>query len=241
MVVSNEEIKRRIFLLKVRDNKIAANVVPGQFVHIRIEDSFLPLLRRPFSIHDVDGDIFAILYKIRGRGTFLLSKYRRGDQIDIIGPLGKGFNIKKYDKIAIVAGGMGVAPLYFLAKKLKTKELTILLGAATEEELAYVGEFSKLGELKITTEDGSLGTKGMVTDLLREIRDSNYIAACGPTPMLKVVKSFTTKHNIPCQLSLEERMACGIGICLSCAVKSANSYKYVCKDGPVFWSSEIDI
>ena len=241
MVVSNEEIKREIFLLKVRDNKIASNGVPGQFVHIRIGDSFSPLLRRPFSIHDVKGDIFAVLYKIRGRGTFLLSQYKVGDQIDIIGPLGKGFDIEKYDRVAIVAGGMGVAPLYFLAKKLKAKKLTILLGAATEEKLVYVEEFSKLGELKIATEDGSLGIKGMVTELLEEIKETNFVAACGPSPMLRVVKLFTAKYNIPCQLSLEERMACGLGICLSCAVKSADNYKYVCKDGPVFWSSEIDI
>jgi len=241
MVVSNREIKREIFLLKVRDNKIAANVVPGQFVHIRIGNSFSPLLRRPFSIHDVGGDTFAILYKIRGKGTFLLSKYKPGDQLDIIGPLGKGFDVKKYDKIAIVAGGMGVAPFYFLAKKLKAKELTILLGAATEEELVHVDEFSKLGKLKITTEDGSLGTKGMVSELLREIRGSDLVVACGPTPMLEVVKSFTAKYDISCQLSLEGRMACGLGVCLGCAVKSANGYKYVCKDGPVFWSSEVDI
>jgi dihydroorotate dehydrogenase electron transfer subunit len=241
MIVSNEKIKRDIFLLKVKDNKIAANVVPGQFVHVKIGDSFLPLLRRPFSIHDVDGNIFTILYKIRGRGTFLLSKYRPGDQVDIIGPLGNGFDVKKYDRVGLVAGGMGVAPIYFLTRKLQVRELTILLGTKTKEELVHVDGFSKLGKLKITTEDGSLGTKGMVTDMLEDIIGVDFIAACGPNPMLRVVKSFTAKHNIPCQLSLEGRMACGLGVCLGCAVKSANSYKYVCKDGPVFWSSEVDI
>ncbi|MCK4352370.1 dihydroorotate dehydrogenase electron transfer subunit [candidate division WOR-3 bacterium] len=262
-VIKNEEIKPRfhpaptseagrsrdgndVFLLTLEDQHIAKTAKPGQFVSIRVTNSYEPLLRRPFSIHGVDKNKFKIIYKVVGLGTKILSHYKQGEELDVIGPLGNGFETKNYKNLTLLAGGIGIAPLYFLATQEKEKNLTILIGAKSKSQLLCKTEFSKLGKLLIATEDGSSGKKGLVTDLLTShfsLPTSHFsvIFACGPFPMLKFVRDYAIKHKIPCQLSLEGHMACGIGVCLGCAVSSKNGYKYVCKDGPVFWANEIEI
>lgn len=248
-ILNNEKIRKDIFLLIVEDEKIATTVNPGQFVHIRLKEYSPFILRRPFSIHYIENNSFHILYKIVGKGTAMLSTYKTGDEIDIIGPLGNGFELTKdentiwHKSVLLVAGGMGIAPLYFVAKKIYELKGSIntLIGASTKDELLCRENFEKLGTVSISTDDGSDGTKGFVTDLLKGIPKPEIIFACGPMPMLKVIQSYADTNFIPCQLSLEQRMACGIGICLGCAVRVKNGYKYVCKDGPVFWSNEVKL
>ncbi len=260
-IIKNNKVKDGIFLMSIEDNGIAKSASPGQFVHIRVSDTYYPLLRRPLSIHNTEGPVFEILYKVIGIGTKILSEKKEGEKLDAIGPLGKGFNsqlaISNSQLAIIIGGGMGVAPLYFLAKvinsKLKTQnsKLKILLGAKNKDQLIYE-KFEEFGNVSLTTEDGSIEYKGLVTDLLLSTLNSQLstLFACGPIGMLRIVKAFAIKHKIPCEMSLEENMCCGIGACLSCAVKvrtqksevrSQISYKYVCKDGPVFKAEEIEI
>ena len=246
-VIRNEEVASKVFVLTIRDKRIASLASPGQFVNIRVRDSYFPLLRRPFSIHYVDADNFKIIYKVIGEGTKILSNYKQGEELDIIGPLGNHFTYARYKNFLLIAGGMGVATLYFLATSLSQKGLiTTLIGAKTKAEILCEPGFAKFGKVMITTEDGSYGTKGVVTDLLCRdppwrVPTPEIIFACGPLEMLRVVKSYAQSHFIPCQLCLEQHMVCGIGVCLGCAVPSKNGYKYVCKDGPVFWAEEIEI
>ncbi|MDI6840789.1 MAG: dihydroorotate dehydrogenase electron transfer subunit [bacterium] len=240
-VVKNECLKGGIFLLTIEDKEIATTSEPGQFVHIRVTDNYIPLLRRPFSIHCIEGDTFKVLYKVVGIGTKLLSSYKSGTKLDIIGPLGDGFDTSNYRRLTFVAGGIGVAPLYFLATCNKDKNLTILIGASTKEKVLCEAEFRELGNVIVATEDGSYGVKGVVTDLLTTVEKPDLLLACGPSQMLKFIRSYVLTHSIPCQLCLEQHMACGIGVCLGCAVKSKDGYKHVCKDGPVFWADEVEI
>ncbi len=277
---------------------IARCASPGQFVNIRVSDGFEPLLRRPISIHrarrhwpegraclparqglasysqsqntEYRGQI-EILYEVIGRGTQLLSQRKPGELLDIIGPLGNGFDLtpNTYNLTPIlVAGGMGVAPLVFLAEKLtkpRTQNLKprtlVLIGAKTKAKVLCAKEFKEFGcEVKIATDNGSCGFKGKVTDLLKEflLKNSrtqeltNSIYACGPQPMLKAVAEIARENRINSQLSLEEHMACGIGACSGCVVKVRSQksevrsqrvnefeYKRVCKEGPVFKADEI--
>ncbi|MBI5144915.1 MAG: dihydroorotate dehydrogenase electron transfer subunit [Candidatus Omnitrophica bacterium] len=242
--------------MKMLSARIASRALPGQFLEVKVGDSNEPLLRRPFSIYRLDGAKVEILYEVLGKGTEILSQRKTGEYLDVIGPLGNGFNLipNTYDLIPIlVAGGMGVAPLLFLAEKLvetkhqtpNTKYLT-LIGAKTKKQILCAEEFKKLGcVVKIATDDGSEGFKGKVTDLLRIVLRTTHSAqrktlyACGPRPMLKEISRLSTKYNIPAQISLEEHMACGIGACLGCVVKTQQGYKRVCKEGPVFNADEI--
>ncbi|MDD5691181.1 MAG: dihydroorotate dehydrogenase electron transfer subunit, partial [Candidatus Omnitrophica bacterium] len=194
-----------------------------------------------------------LLYEVVGRGTQILSEKRPGDLLDIIGPLGNGFEyLRKTAKpdssqAVLVAGGMGVAPLVFLTEKIKFISPLVLVGARKKEQVLCLREFKALGcKLIIATDDGSLGFKGKVTDLLKEIllkkspadRPIN-IYACGPQPMLKAVAQLSCENNIASQLSLERHMACGFGACLGCVVPTRAGYKRVCKDGPVFLGKEL--
>lgn len=209
---------------------------PGQFLHIRINDGIDPLLRRPFSIHRIVDDGVEILFRVVGKGTRLLSKKRVGERLNLLGPLGNGFRIREDKGVVLVAGGIGIAPLFFLAEKLtKSKHpLTLLIGAKTKGEILCEDELRGLGvDVRIATEDGSYGNRGLVTDLLHTLHPT-HIYACGPVSMLKKVTEFAKWNGISCQVSLETRMGCGVGACLGCAVKIGSSYKYVCRDGPVF-------
>lgn len=247
-------------------------IKPGQFFHIRSGTDYDPLLRRPLSLHRL-GDrpnVVELLYKIVGRGTHLMSRRSKGTYLDAIGPLGNGFKIEKaQENFIIVAGGMGIAPLLALCDELakfRKKTITVILGARTADYVVCENEFRDLkANVIITTEDGSRGNKGLVTDMLvnvikefdlREttgpladkhtsgITIGNYhplvgVYTCGCTPMLKEVKKICKHYNVQAQGSMEERMGCAIGACLGCVVETTNGYKRVCKDGPVFNLEEI--
>lgn len=245
-ILSNKKIKNNYLHCIFNAPQIAKDARPGQFVNIRITDSLDPLLRRPLSIHLVRGSRIEILYEVVGKSTRVLSGKKPGEYLDIIGPLGRGFDLESKPRVSIlIGGGMGVAPLVFLAKKLKTKKLA-LIGAKTKDHIHCEKEFKELGcGVKISTEDGSKGFKGRVTGLLKKILLITYnlqlttIYACGPKPMLKEIALISKEQNIPSQISLEEHMACGIGACLGCAVETMHGYKRVCKDGPVFDADKI--
>ncbi len=183
-----------------------------------------------------------------GGGTKILSQKKSGEFLDIIGPLGNGFDYRqavkaKAAKNILIAGGMGVAPLFFLAEKIKASKPLVLIGAKTKKQILCAQEFKKLDcPLKLATDDGSLGFKGKVTDLLKIILGQTKpigLFSCGPQPMLKAVSEIARENKIKAQLSLEEHMACGIGACLGCVVSTKGGYKRVCKDGPVFSSEEL--
>jgi dihydroorotate dehydrogenase electron transfer subunit len=231
---------------------------PGQFVMLRIGD-MTPLLRRPFSIHRLiisDEKIIGIeiLYKVVGQGTLQLSEYKPGDITDLLGPLGNGFSIpENLRNIFIVGGGVGIAPLYFLGSKLKDNgmdlaNITVFIGCRSTEDLLCRGEFLDLGmNVHFTTDDGSGGEKGFITEPLEKAilqQSPDMICACGPTPMLKETARIAEKYRIPCQISIETMMACGIGACLGCVVETkenSDKYLHACKDGPVFDAGRIRI
>lgn len=252
-VLKNEKLSADCFLLELRSEYIAANSKPGQFVQVRIEGrGGLPFLRRPFSIHSVkDRNTFQLLCEILGEGTRILSGCKKGDVLDIIGPLGRGFEIEPQKNNLLVAGGIGVAPLLFLAETLKKNgaenKALLFLGAKSKDKLIAQKEFEDLRiKTLVCTDDGSCGKKCFVTALLKEFLEENIefkknslISGCGPKPMLKTLITMAKKLNIECQVSLEEMFACGVGACLGCAVKSKEGYKLVCKDGPVFRGEEV--
>jgi len=252
-IISNKRIGRNYFKLTVLSPEISAAACPGQFVEIRVPDCNGLLLRRPLGVHCVRGKEFDVLVEIVGPATTALSDQSAGEYIDIIGPLGNSFDYKLRPKAQrlkiLVAGGMGVAPLYFLAEKIKQLKPLVLIGARTKEQVLCEKEFKRLGcSVKIATDDGSAGFRGKVTELLQQILDQRpeakgqrplVIYACGPKPMLKAASRIAQDYDLPAQVSLEEHMSCGIGACLGCVVKTTTGFKRVCKEGPVFDSSEI--
>jgi len=252
-ILSNKKLKSNYWSLEFESGILAKNSRPGQFVEIKVNDGLDPLLRRPISIHSVSGAKIRVIYEVVGKGTQILSGRNPGDLLDILGPLGNGFeyspiaNKSAKRKIFLVAGGMGVAPLVFLAEKIKLDRPLVLIGARSKEQILCAREFKELGcEVTTATDDGSLGFKGRVTELLSELLIKNQqiskagnIYACGPQPMLKAVAQIACKNNIASQLSLERHMACGFGACLGCVVSTKDGYKRVCKDGPVFSGKEL--
>jgi len=252
-IISNKKLKKNYWHLEFESGMVAKNAIAGQFVDIRVNDSNEPLLRRPISIHGVNKTRVKLMYEIVGNGTQILSEKKPGDLLDIIGPLGNGFEYSRIAKkpdcpqAVLVAGGMGVAPLVFLAEKIKPNRPLVLIGAKKREQILCPKEFKALGcKIMIATDDGSLGFKGKVTDLLKEVllkgvdnKKLINIYACGPQPMLKAIAQISCEDNISSQLSLERHMACGFGACLGCVVSTKAGYKRVCKDGPVFSGKEL--
>lgn len=256
-LIRKEQLKQDVFKFSVYAPGIVNNSKPGHFVEIRVSEQTEPFLRRPISIYNLKKEegILEFIFQVKGKGTDILSKKEEGDLIDIIGPLGYGtFNYSKYNNLAIIGGGIGVFPLYELAKcaKAEKKKINTYLGFRNKDFVVLEEEFSKVSNnLIITTDDGSYKEQGYAINKLKEdIEKGNIpeiIYACGPLPMLRAVQKLALEKDIPCQLSLEERMACGLGVCLGCAVKivtdnaGTTTYKHVCKDGPVFWVSEVEI
>lgn len=252
----NRRIGNDIWLMGLRSEGLASLAKPGQFLMIRIEGvSQDPLIRRPFSIHGIgEGNTILILYQIVGKVTSLLSLVKKNEQISVIGPLGKGFRLPgSKGRAILVAGGMGLAPMFFLAQALPPevrRNTKMLLGFSTSQEVILIDQIKDLGlELSLATEDGSMGFMGTVTDLFeqsidRYLAEEPIIYACGPNPMLKKIVQEARRLNLTCYVSLESYMACGLGICLGCAIKAARKedteYYYVCKDGPVFSAEMID-
>ena len=258
-VISHENLVAEFWLLTIKNEKLARAAKPGQFLHIKVSAGNIPLLRRPISIHDIEGNNIKILFQVVGEGTRLLTNFKEGDHIDVMGPLGNGFDILKYKnktadkKIAIVAGGIGVAPLYYLVKELVNngKEVILYQGARSEKFLIAKHLLGNMNlSYQVATDDGSEGYHGLVIDLLQEDLEKGLIGeiyACGPHPMLKAVAKMATIFKVPSQISLEERMGCGTGACLSCVCKVKTSvegssnfiYKKVCVEGPVFDGREV--
>ncbi len=246
-ILSNEEVAPGIFRMGIAIWKRIQSACPGQFVHIRCSSTFEPLLRRPLSIHEIDSNEVKLLYKVIGSGTKLLSEKKPGEKLDIVGPLGHGFNVEPSpESVMIVAGGIGAAPVLFLAHFLKAARKQVLIGARTGELILYEEEFKKLGfSVEVTTDDGSYGKKGLVSSLFEEFlkRETPAIVyACGPVALLKEVADTCGNCGIPCQVSIENQMACGVGACLGCVIKTKEKdgstiYRRVCKDGPVFDAS----
>lgn len=254
-IEKKEQLKSDIFKYTIKSKEIASQAKAGQFLEIRVIDEIQPLLRRPISIYNMDkeNDLVEFIFQVKGKGTEILAKRNVGEELDIIGPLGYGtFEIKDYNKVAIIGGGIGTYPLYELAKELKDKsDVTMYMGFRNKELVTLEKEFEEVcNRLVLTTDDGSYKEKGFAINYLKEdIKKErpDIIFACGPLPMLKAVRDLSIAENIQCQISLEERMGCGIGACLGCAVKTAKSpkdapeYIHVCKAGPVFNANEVEI
>lgn len=250
-LVNKEKITDNIFKFSVLSEKMAKQAKPGQFLEIKVSETLDPFLRRPISIYNVDEQkgILEFIFMVKGRGTELLAKKEPGELIDIVGPLGgRGFDAKDYKNIAIIGGGIGIFPLHEFAKIAKqTANVKMYMGFRNKDFVILEKEFKNVSnELILTTDDGSYGKSGFAINYLKDDCKNNNIDAifaCGPLPMLKSVQQFAIENNIPCQISLEEKMGCGIGTCMGCAVKLAGQDKYsrVCKEGPIFEATEVEI
>ncbi|MBW2451093.1 MAG: dihydroorotate dehydrogenase electron transfer subunit [Deltaproteobacteria bacterium] len=263
-IISNQEISTGYYRMRILAPGFSDQAQPGQFVMFRVQRSLPPLLRRPFGIFrigylpgDCDGlppkEYVEILYKVTGRGTTIMAELHEGDGVELLGPLGKGFDISanEGEKI-LVGGGIGLVPLFMLASELKQRGQTVrlLMGGRTRDDIFAVTEFERLGvETYVSTDDGSLGEEGVVTRVLeRKLKtyQVSEVFACGPKPMLTAVHDICLAHSTPLQVSLEEFMACGVGACLGCVVKGAGhtddnpSYLCTCKVGPVFRAEYLD-
>ena len=249
VITEQKEIAPDIFSMWLQTEKIAAEAVPGQFLTIYCKDKSR-ILPRPISICEVDraqGRI-RIVYRVAGKGTAEFSGYTAGDSLQIVGPLGNGFPLDKgYKKVFLIGGGIGIPPMVELSRQLPG-EKQIVVGYRSNE-LFLKEDLEQNGTVYIATEDGSVGTKGNVIDAIRENGlQADAIFACGPTPMLRALKAYAAETGMDCYLSLEERMACGVGACLACVCKSMDvdahthvKNKRICKDGPVFAAEEIEI
>jgi dihydroorotate dehydrogenase electron transfer subunit len=256
----NQKIFTDYRLFSFIDSHIAQAAQPGQFLMIRVTETYEPFLPRPMSVHRIiknkkdEAEAFQVLFKIAGKGTKLLAEKTEGEQLQVLGPLGKGFRIDKTcSETLLVAGGIGVAPMVFLIEELArtSAKIKAFVGGATSKDLLALDIFKKYAyDLFITTEDGSQGKKGMITESLEEyLTDRNnakdtIMYACGPKAMLKQVAFLSNKFKLPCQLSFESRMACGLGACLGCVIQTKSGdnnchYKRVCIEGPVFNAQEV--
>ncbi|RLD67095.1 MAG: dihydroorotate dehydrogenase electron transfer subunit [Bacteroidetes bacterium] len=243
-VVENRKINKDYYVLKLASKTDLPKILPGHFVEILVEDTRNAFLRRPISIYDVQPECnsFELLIQIVGEGTRLLSNLEEGETVNVIYPLGNGFNIKtNATNILLVGGGVGVAPLLYLAKQLNEVGIRpkILLGGRAASNIIEVNNFELYGNIYISTEDGSVGEKGFVTQhsVMNEAIDKIY--TCGPDLMMRAIGDIAYKRNIDCEVSLENMMACGIGACLCCVTDTKSGHKCVCTDGPVFNTKEL--
>lgn len=241
-VIGQKYLSQTVKLIEVHAPEIAKEAVPGQFVNVRVNTHTAPLLRRPFGIAGVDaakGNI-TMIYRLIGEGTHMLADACSGDELSIVGPLGHGFDLA-HEKALIVGGGLGLAPCLFLAETKAGCDL--LMGGRNAAELFWTDLYEgKVDEVFITTDDGSAGVKGTVMAKLPELLASGrytVVYVCGPVPMMKAVANACLEAKVPCQVSLEKFMACGLGACLSCACEGIGKRIKVCKDGPVFWAQEV--
>ena len=249
-IIRFEQLSDDNFRLTLKAPMIAEAAKPGQFVMIRAGRGREPLLRRPFSLHQTssNGNI-QIYFKNVGRGTNILAHARVGEELDVLGPLGKGFSIRTDRPACMIGGGLGIAPLLFLVKQLcrnhtdMSRDMIILGGRSRDEVAPLVDDFEQFGiPVLCTTDDGSFGEKGLVTDVLKSgrIGSDSEIYACGPEPMLKSVYEIWRGRKGGCQVSVESVMACGMGACLGCNIPASDgSYTHVCIDGPVFNAEDL--
>ena len=240
-VKSVERVHERYVLIRLTDDKPLPEMLPGQFVEVRVDGSSTTFLRRPISINFVDrqANELWLLVACVGDGTRRLAELKAGDTLNCVLPLGNGFTLPftLHPSPLLVGGGVGVAPLLYLGKVLKEKGLepTFLLGARSAKDLLMLSEFEKYGRVLVTTEDGTMGEKGFVTNhSVLQQEQFDMIQVCGPTPMMKAVARYANEKGIECEVSLENLMACGLGACLCCVEKTKEGNLCVCKEGPVF-------
>lgn len=235
-----ERIHERYVLIKLTDSKPLPEMLPGQFIEVRVDGSSTTFLRRPISINFIDrkqNELWLLVATV-GDGTHKLAELKEGDQLNCLLPLGNGFTpVHEGEKVLLVGGGVGVAPLLYMGAQMQQTgmEPTFLLGARTAKDLLLLDMFNRFGRVFVTTEDGSQGEKGFVTNhsILSDER-FDRISTCGPTPMMKAVARYARSKGIDCEASLENLMACGLGACLCCVEKTTEGNLCVCKDGPVF-------
>lgn len=244
-LIKKQELTSGIFDFTIESPEIASQTQCGQFLHIECGGN--SFLRRPISICDTDDQTVRFIFEVKGNGTELLAKKSVGDIINVMGPLGRGFEIKpEYKNSVIIGGGIGVFPLYKLAKAIKSN---VFLGFRCADRVVMEGEFKSVSNaVTVGTDDGSYGYNGYIADEMARFLDNNetdIIYACGPMPMLRAVKKIAEERNIPCQISMEQRMGCGIGACLVCTCQTGKEgmegQTRVCKDGPVFYSTEVTL
>jgi dihydroorotate dehydrogenase electron transfer subunit len=239
-VIGNKRLNNDFFVLELSGNSRIPEFKPGQFAQVKVEGSPETFLRRPISIHDVDygKNTFKILIQIAGKGTSTLAKLGNGDSLNLIYPLGNSFSLPgKEEKVLLVGGGCGIAPLLFLGKYLKMNSFVpdILLGFRNMARVIEIEDYLEIGNVFVTTEDGSMGEKGFVTShSVFSTRQYNRIYCCGPDKMMKAIAAYSRSRNIICEVSLENLMACGIGVCLCCIVDTVKGNLCTCVDGPVF-------
>ena len=252
-IVFNRRVAADTFFMGLRSPQIVAEAGPGQFVMLRTGRSMDPLLRRPFSICGVrKDDLVLILYRVVGRGTAMMCDAGEGESLSVLGPLGSGFEMPhKGGTPILVSGGMGIAPLIFLASNMEPGSFSFLSGFGSAKEIVAADEIGPSTlDLSISTDDGSAGHRGLATELLEnrltglDGKINPVVFACGPLPMLKKVAAITLDKNVPCQVSLEASMACGLGACQGCAIRGSSeqntAYFHVCQDGPVFDVNALD-
>lgn len=260
LVIKNTKLNKIHHLLELKAATPLPDMVPGQFVEVKVEGSDTTYLRRPFSIHRVDrkNNTLHLLIKIVGDGTRNLAALKNGETVNVMFPLGKGFELTENKEVLLVGGGCGVAPLYFLAEQLHAKgnKVNVLIGGRTTDDILLADQYNRFGNVYIATEDGSNGEKGMVTahSVLHGDRDttSDYTApednlsihfdkiyCCGPDGMMRAIAHYAEQRGVPCEVSLENTMACGIGACLCCVVESNEGNVCVCTEGPVFDSKKL--
>lgn len=248
IILSNDQLNQNYHLLKLStpDGIALPDMYPGQFVEIHVADSPTTFLRRPISVNFIDkpkNELWLLIQKI-GDGTKRMAEYRKGDIVNIILPLGSSFSIPDdaNSKLLLIGGGVGTAPMLYLGAKLKEKGFSpnFLLGARSSGDLLQLDEFSKYGDIYTTTEDGSHGEKGYVTNhSILEKKNFTHIFTCGPKPMMMAVANYAHKKQINCEVSLENTMACGFGVCLCCVENTQRGNVCVCTEGPVFNIKEL--
>ena len=234
-IIDNAPLTQTVYKMKLQGD-VSDITSSGQFVNIKLDGLYL---RRPISVCDCEGDVLTLIYKVVGKGTEQMAKMTAGEELNILTGLGNGYDLSlSGDKPLLLGGGVGVPPLYMLAKKLiaEGKKVSVVLGFNTKEEVFCEDDFKALGaDVFVTTVDGSYGIKGFVTDAMKDI-DYSYFYTCGPEPMLKAIYKVSATSG---QFSFEERMGCGFGACMGCSCKTITGYKRICKEGPVLKKEEI--
>ena len=246
-VINNSKVAPKTYRMELIAPQICHIARPGQFVMVETNKGYDPLLRRPLSIHNVKDSTLFLLYKRVGKGTNELSQIKPGDDLSILGPNGHGFEIANLQKHGLVGGGVGVAPLLHLASKIRKErindKITVFIGGQNKYDLLAIKELELVvDQIEISTDDGSAGYHGFVTDIVARLTGQWAIYTCGPQPMMEIVAKIAKGEKWPCQVSLEAHMACGMGACLGCAVKTKDltgKMVHVCKNGPVFEANEI--
>ena len=258
VVISNRQLSDRLWIIDIKVDALGADLMPGQFVHMLIPGMEGHILRRPFSVFYVseDGSVITILYQVVGFGSKHLTTVEAGMAVSLMGPIGHGWNAPEgVSSALLVAGGVGAAPLFLHAQELVASgvDVEVVMGAQSDKALVCEPKYSELlgHEPHLATDDGSRGHAGFVTDVVAgriAEKQFDYVACCGPEPMMRIVSELTLNAGIPTYVSLEKRMACGIGACLACVCKSKEkdahsnvNNKRICKDGPVFLSTEVEI